>query len=379
MIKPRLLFRMLVLPACILAFTPAATRSNDDHLMRSLTTVAARRQMLTQLLAQRTQLEATGNTAEFVRVNNQIVQIDLKLFDLDAAATEIQHSLNLAEQLAGSSDATVVVDTLVLAARVSVRRGENQNALDTVDRALRLSLALSYIDGEAQSRAQFAVVYFELDKRDDAEAMNNAALNIWHSLPNKPAEAQTLINQGEIYMVADRANETTAALLQAEAIWRSLNDNAGVATALIDLAFLAIRQGQWQTALSYLNQVESLNIEKDAEPYIAGQVAIGFGLVYEAYNQLENAQRYLEDALRYYRDGAHDKRFAVDAQTKLARVQAARGYYDDARQQIQAVLADAVATNNNLTIGLCHEDLGRVWLEAHSYENARSEFLLAID
>jgi len=87
----------------------------------------------------------------------------------------------------------------------------------------------------------------------------------------------------------------------------------------------------------------------------------------------------LEDALRYYRDGAHDKRFAVDAQTKLARVQAARGYYDDARQQIQAVLADAVATSNNLTIGLCHEDLGRVWLEAHSYENARSEFLLAID
>ncbi|HEY2961390.1 MAG TPA: CHAT domain-containing protein [Pyrinomonadaceae bacterium] len=379
MIKPPLLFRTLVLLACILAFTPAPTRPTDDDLVRNLTTVAARRDTLTQLLALRTQLEAAGNTVDLVRVNNQIIQLYLKLFDLDAAATETQHSLNLAEPLAGSNDAPLLVDTLVLAARVYIRRNENQKALDVLDRALGLSTELNYADGEAQTRAQFGAVYFELDRRDEAETMNNSALNIWHGSPNKAAEAQTLTNQGEIYMVADRANEATSALQQAETIWRSLNDNAGVATALIDLAFLAIRQGQWQTALSYLNQVESLNIEKDAEPYIAGQVAIGFGLVYEAYNQLENAQRYLEESLRYYRDGAHDKRAAVDAQTKLARVQAARGDYDGARQQIQAVLADAIATNNNLTIGLSHEDLGRVWLEAHSYENARSEFLAAID
>lgn len=379
MIKPPLLFRTLVLLACILAFTPAPTRPTDDDLVRSLTTVAARREMLTQLLAQRTQLEASGNTAELVRVTNQIIQIYLKLFDLDAAAAETQHSLSLAEQLAGSNEATVLVDTLVLAARVYVSRSENQQAVNAVDRALALSTQLNYLDGQAQARAQFAIVSYELDRRDDAEAMNNAALNIWQTSPNKPAEAAALIIQGEIYMTADRANESTAALQQAETIWRSLNYDPGVAAALIDLAFLAIRQGQWQTALSYLNQVESLNIEKDAEPYIAGNVAIGFGLVYEAYNQLETAQHYLEDSLRYYRDGAHNKRFAVDAQTKLARVQAARGDYDGARQQIEAVLADAAATDNNLTIGLCHEDLGRVWLEAHSYQNARSEFLLAID
>jgi len=379
MIKPPLLFRMLVLLACILAFTPAPTRPTDDDLVRSLTTIAARREMLTQLLAQRTQVEATGNTAELVRINNQIVQLDLKLFDLDAAAAETEHSLSLAEQLAGTSDATVLVDTLVLAARVYVLRNENQQALQAIDRALSLSTQLNYTDGEARARAQYAVVYYELDRRDDAEAMNNTALNIWHNSPNKPGEAGTLIIQAEVYMTSDRATEATAALQQAETIWRSLNYNPGVATALIDLAFLAIRQGQWQTALSYLNQVESLDIDKDAEPYIAGQVAIGFGLVYEAYNQLEDAQHYLEDALRYYRDGAHNKRWAVDAQTKLARVQAEGGDYDGARQQIQAVLADAMATNNNLTIGLCHEDLGRVWLEAHSYENARAEFLLAIE
>src|SRR5262249_158432 len=45
---------------------------------------------------------------------------------------------------------------------------------------------------------------------------------------------------------------------------------------------------------------------------------------------------------------------------------------------IQEALIDAIAIKNDLNIGLCHEVLGRVWLEASAYEPARAEFLTAI-
>ena len=377
MSKPPLLFRVLLL-AWTLAFTPTSFSENDDPA-QSLTTVALRREALAELLTERAQLESSGSKAELVRVNNQIVKLHLLSWDLDSAAAESQHSLSLAEQL-GANDGPLLVDTLVLAARPLIRLYQLDNALALLNRALALSQTLQYRAGEAQAFAQLGSAYYELDDRAKAVEMHKAALAIWRDLPNKPAEARTLTLQGEILMVDERTDEAIATFREAESICRSLNHNTCLATVLIDFAYLAIRQGQWQTALNYLNQVESLHIEKEAEPNLAGQTAMGFGLVYESYGQLEPARSYFEQSFMSYRDGAHDRRAAVDAGTRVARVRAAQGDYTEAKAQIEQLLTDgSLKITNNLSIGLFHEDLGRIWLEAGSYESARSEFLLAID
>src|SRR6185369_12139734 len=83
-------------------------------------------------------------------------------------------------------------------------------------------------------------------------------------------------------------------------------------------------------------------------------------------------------ALNYFRDGAHDVQGTVTASYKVARVQARLGNYDEAKQQMAQCLAAAQETKNDLTIGLWHENLARVWLAENSYESARLEFLNAI-
>src|SRR5215212_8266437 len=110
MIKPPLLFRVLVMLAWILAVAPTSPYQREE-LIRRLTTVASRKEALADLLAQRAQLESAGNTADLIEVNNQIVQLQLQSWELDAAATEAQHSLTLAEQL-GSQNGSLLVDTL---------------------------------------------------------------------------------------------------------------------------------------------------------------------------------------------------------------------------------------------------------------------------
>src|SRR5690349_8949267 len=290
MIKPRcLLLNGIFWLVWAIALT--STSAAEDPT-RDLTTAAARRAALVERLSQRPAVEASGDRAALVQLDNEIVQLYIKLWDMDSAAQEAQCTLDIAEQLAGS------------------------------------------------------------------------------------AEAETRIRLADVYIVdSDRAYEVTALLQQAATICRSLDDKPCLATALIDLGYQAIKEGQWQTALSFFNQVEDLQIENEAEPYIAGGMAMGFGLVYETYGQLETARDYFADCLRYYRDGAHDKRAAADAGSKLARVLAMSQNYTEAHQRAQESLTAALETQNNLSIGLSHESLGRVWLQTGAYASARSEFI----
>lgn len=377
MIKPRFLLLTGIL---WLVWTLALTSpSPTEDPTRNLTTVAARRAALTERLAQRPEVEASGDRAALVQLNNEIVQLYLKLWDMNSAAQEAQNALDVAEQLAGTADASLLVDTLVISGRVHIRRNEIATATAQLERAVQLSRDLQYRDGEACALSQLGYAKTEADDRKAAEQLNNQALVIWQDLPNKPAEADTLIRLGDIYIAGDRADEATTALRQAETICRSLNDMPCVAGALIDLGYQAIKEGQWQTALSFFNQVEELQIENEAEPYIAGGMAMGFGFVYETYGQLETARDYFADSLRYYRDGAHDKRAAADAGSKLARVLAMSQNYTEAYQRAQESLTAALETGNNLSIGLSHESLGRVWLQTGGYASARSEFISAIE
>jgi CHAT domain-containing protein len=184
--------------------------------------------------------------------------------------------------------------------------------------------------------------------------------------------------QGLLLMMDARHAEASVVFKNAEVLWRELGDSAALADALVDQNFLAIQEGQWQTALMLLNEAETLLVEKEAEPYLAAKIANSFGEIYEAYGQLDTALSYLNESLSDFRDLAHDVKGTITSGIKVARVQATLGNYDAAKQQIEQSLAAAVLTDNALTIGRCHEDLGTVLLQAGSYEAARTEFLNAI-
>lgn len=373
--------KKLGLILCCLLFIGDSPRSAipalaHDETIESYVTVQSRRDGLTRLTAERGSLAATGTQVPFVTLSNQIAELQVKLFEFDAALSTVTGSLTAARQLA-ANERSLLVDTQVIAGTIYIRRNEIQQAFHQLNDALELSRELKYRDGEAKSLAQMAVAYLELGKHREALSFNNQAFEIWREQENKRGTAQGLTTQGEIYMILDQIAESDAMLKSAETLWRSLNDPAELSNNLVDQNFLAIRQGQWQTALYLLNEAESLLVEKEAERYIAGKIATSFGEVYEAYGQLETALNYFREAQTLYRN-ADDKRAVIDASTLVGRVKARLGDYPGAIKEIQQVLTAAIETDNDLTIGLCYEDLGRVWLASGSYESARSAFESAI-
>ena len=349
----------------------------SDDLAEAPNTVAARREKVAQLLTERERSKADGDRLAVVEESNELARLYLKLCEFDASLTESQTALELARSL-GSSEEKLLVDTLALAARVHIDRTESATALPLASEALERSQNLGYRYGEATSQLRLSEAYFELDRRDEAEASNDRALEIWQELQEKRGEALSRVMQGDLLMMHDRDADALVALQTAESLAREIGDPIQLATALVDHNFLAIRQGQWQDALVLLNEAQTLVAEKNAEPYLAAKIANSFGEIYEAYGQLDTALSYFRESLWYFRDVGHDVKGSVTAGIKVGRVLASLKNFDAAKQQMQESLAIAVGTNNAWTIGSSHEDFGTVLLKAGSYEQARLEFLAAI-
>src|SRR5689334_1004164 len=159
-------FLCVLLLVCLFAATPA----QPEEWARDLTTVELRRQALSQLTTEQTQLLAAGDNVALVKNINRIVELQLMLSDFDAALAAANDARGRAEQFRGSESAPLLVDTLTLAGRVYIRRDENRSALPLLQDALTLSRNLQYRAGEAESLAQMGAANAEISKDALAEA-----------------------------------------------------------------------------------------------------------------------------------------------------------------------------------------------------------------
>src|SRR5688572_4693664 len=126
-------FRRLILYCLILLIyswsRSAIPAAAADESIESFITVQSRRDALARLTAERDRLIHTSDRVSLVKVSNQIAELHLKQCDLDSALSAATASLDVARHFAGTSDAPLLVDTLVLSGRSYIRRNEIQNAL----------------------------------------------------------------------------------------------------------------------------------------------------------------------------------------------------------------------------------------------------------
>lgn len=337
-------------------------------------TLEERRQVLEKVITAVARLRQTGDNSELARTLNRLSEIQLKLNNPDAAVAAAKEALTLARQ---SGNKVLLIDILNYIASVYRTLQDNKKAALLLSEAYSLSIRLHYRQGEAQSLMETTAVDLQQAGLAKAEVHGQDALRIWEELSDKRGEARSHFYLGETFMRLGKSKEAKASLEKAVVLWRELGELTELASTLIDLNFLAMRQGQWQKALSLLKETQPLITDPKAEPYIAGQIASSFGYVYETYGQLEIALGYFKEALVFYRDYAHDLSAAIDASRKVGRVQSRIGNFADAVEQIEQGLELAKKIDDQFMAALCHEDLGTVYLAAGQYARAKKEFLEA--
>lgn len=339
--------------------------------VESLTSVERRRQAAADLTADAARLLQAGDLASSARTLNRLAEVHLKLSDKDAALSAAREALTLSRR---AGDAALLADTLIISGVVYRSRNDNDEALRLLNEAHGLSLSLKYRRGEAQSLTELGTTYFDQSELEKAMTYGERALSIWRELQDRPGEAHTLSTLGAPYMLQGKITEAADVLESAASLWRELGNLTEQASALLDLNFLAIREGQWGRALTLLNEIQTLVPDKEAEPFLSGQIATSFGEVYEAYGQLEVARSYFSQAVTLYRDFARDEVAAIDAGSKAGRVQARLGDYQGAVRQLEEGLRLAQNFKHRFSVALCHEDLGRVHLAAGFQAQAEQEF-----
>lgn len=360
--------------ACGLMLGSARAQGEVNVEVESLTSVALRRSALEDLTSAVERQRRDGDYVGLVQTLDRISEIHLKLNEPDSALPAASEALALARTV---GDSPLLAHALVASGVAYRAREDREASLRLLNEAFGLSLRVNYRRGEAESLTELGTTYFQQADLEKAVGCGEKALQVWRELQDRNGEARVLYNLGAPYMRLGRVREAADALGQAAAIWRDLGNPTERAAALLDLNFLAIRQGQWHTALALLNEASTLVTDKEAEPFISGQIATSLGEVYEAFGQLETARRYFEEAVTLYRDYAHDAAAVVDVGGKAGSVRARLNDYPGALRQLEEGLRLAQASNNRFLLARCHEDLGRVHLTAGHYAQAKDEFLLA--
>lgn len=370
-----LVFHFLLISAACQLASDTARPQNQNATAARPPGIESRQQALAKLIADRDRLREANDLPALLSTFIQIGELHLKLNNLEGALGDAREAQAVGRK---SRDEKLLIESLNFAGRVHRYRQDNQLAANLLKQALAQSQHSKNVPGEAQALTELGSVYLQQSDLVKASDHNQQALKLWRDLQDSSGEARTLTNQGEIYMLQENAAEAGKALSDAAAIWNSRNEPIELANTLLDITFLAIRQGQWQKALSTLNEAQRLVTDKEAEPQLAGQIATSLGEVFEAFGQLDTALEYFQEALADYRDHAHSYEGTIDAGRQTGRVQARLGDYDGAAQQIDQGLKLAEKIHAPLLVGLCHEELGKVWLADGLYEQAQKEFLSAI-
>jgi CHAT domain-containing protein/tetratricopeptide (TPR) repeat protein len=321
------------------------------------------------------QLENESDGPDAIPLLVQLSEIDLLLNDFSASHTAAQEAILRARR---SNERTALPDALLADARANRALGKNAVSEQELNEAIANSNQSNYLVGKAWGLVELISTLFALDRYAESITAGESALSACRELADRRCEARARYFLGAPYMALVRQHEAQQSLQNAVEIWHELAEPYDLAETLVELTFLAIRQGQWQRALGYLREASQAVEGQNAEPFLAGQIATSFGEVYEAYAQLELALTYFHEGLVLYRDQAHDQPGEIDTLRLAGRVEARLGQHQQAEQDIQTALSLSRSNQNRLMEALCIEELGRVYLARGDLLAAREQFEAAI-
>jgi CHAT domain-containing protein len=351
----------LCLVSLVISFQ-AAGQTAPDALLR---TPEARRQAIAQLEAEQQQLLATGEKAAAARRLNRIGFLHLALKDVEQAARVYEAARQAAQEAA---DRHAEADSLNgLAAAHLLLPQESPKTLAALRRALALSREANYPRGLAEAHTLLSHALWRDAPKASVDAAKTA-LKLWQELADRRGLARANYRLGEAYTILSEETPAQDAYAAALSLWREIDDCSEQASALVGLAYLEQRQGEWQQASAYLEQAKLLADEK-TEPFLAGQIANGVGFLYENYEQPDLAEVEYQRGLRLYQQ-ARNQEGEVGDMLILGRLQLRLGRPQEALRQIQEVLP-RIVERGPFMAAVGYEFMGETYLALQDYEQAQ--------
>jgi CHAT domain-containing protein len=354
---------------CLVLFAPALETSSAGDVSPqaaiaedNAVTVEARQEALSKLEAAVELFINAGETAEAARTLTRVGHLQLKLNAPQAAIDAHQKALALIKD---KKLPKVEVDSLngLAAAFLLIQKR------DKVDDVLQRSLSLSEQSGYPAGQAESLLILSERQNYDNhVVALQTAqkALALYQGLNDKTGLARSYFLIGVSLMVQNILPEATQNFERALQLWRDLNDRSGQADALIRLSWVEDRKGEWQSAITYLTEAQSI-VDERAEPKKMGQILTGLADAFNESGLPENGLVLYQRALEYYRQTS-DPHLLYYANWGVGETYYLLRNYTEAQKHLQESLK--YVSDDSLQAASSFQYLGRVYIATKEYSTA---------
>jgi tetratricopeptide (TPR) repeat protein/predicted Ser/Thr protein kinase len=246
------------------------------------------------------------------------------------------------------------VDALLAIGRVEIKRGNSQGSLDSLNRALSLSIELNNQMGKATVLQALGIAYRLLNRPDDALQNYQQSLAIKRQIGDKRGAAASL---GEIAVTEQSQGKLDAAqrdYQEALKVEQEIGDKSGMGITLMSLGWLDYNRGKYEEALKTTKQSLQIQQETGNEDY-QSHCLNNIGAILVAKGQYDDALTYYQQALQLREklknpgDIAETQQNLAETSAKLAQYEQALGYYlralDLARNASDSRLAAIISSN----------------------------------
>jgi eukaryotic-like serine/threonine-protein kinase len=220
--------------------------------------------------------------------------------------------------------------------RLAINGGKPQASLDSLNRALTLSVQLDNQEQKAASLHLIGVAYWRMNKPEEALRNYQEELAIWRQIGQKGGIALSLNEMAKVQQLLGNNKDALSNFQQALEMRREIGDKRGLGDTFVDMGNFYIDRGDHDQALKMYK--EALQIQRDLGD--EGMQAIclnNIGAVYFEKAQYEDARAYYQQALQL-REKAKEPRDIVESVHNLAETSVRMGQYDLAVSQYMRAL-----------------------------------------
>lgn len=229
--------------------------------------------------------------------------------------------------------------------------------------------------------AYFAAAEWEYKKRNLPLMIEyqEKALYLFRQAEDKSGEAEVLTYLSYSYVMNNDRLKGKEQAQRAVEIQRELGNKRGLAFALISLGDAHKRMGEWQAAVTLFREAERIFPDK-LDSYEKAILYDRFGVFYETYGDLIEAQKYYEKALNLFLElgnvfGSSELLTVLGQVSKqLGQQSLAISYFNQAREI-------AEKSKDPVSLGMADENLGDVYFDQklnkkalNYYKNALKNF-----
>lgn len=359
-----------------LVLLPQTQDTGDAQIIEEdyrITSVAGRQRAVEDLLKSADELQKSGQVIEAARALNRVGRLRIRMFLAEEAVATFQESLKLLEQ---QPDPKTQIDSLNGLASCHRKFGKYELAEPSANQALTLSKQNNNVAGEAEA---LLILSDCQNLRDHALAVRTAqqSLALWTSIDRKRGIADAYVAIGEYQMAQHNLAESTKSLESALNIYRGLNDPVQQAEVLIYFGYIDYRNADWQRALAFYTQAQSL-IDKDAEPFKMGQITIGLGDAFLESGMPDVALPKYQEALDYFRITKNQRAMSI-LKWSIGKANYFSGQHDDAIKSLQTARSEAQSSADVTLTAFCDDFLGRTYHAQNNDAAALSHFQSALD